>query len=279
MGLSSVVTLALLSGLLVAPVVAPAAQAVECPATTPYPGDDAPKAAIAVWMASGAAARGIPGELPVMGALVESNLVNLKTGDADARGYFQMREGTWSGGYPGFPDHPELQLDWFLDQAAAVRTAPYPDETTWGEWAADVLGPAAQNRYRYQLRLGEARLLIGLCTSPDIVVPLTQVSTPARQNALKRHGIRVSVSCLDEQCSADVQARVLLGRRPKLAAPLATLAQGQEATFRLRLKPEVRRLVKRALELDKRVRVDVTVTTTDKTGNTSVATRRVRITG
>jgi len=278
--LSSVVTLAILSGLLVAPAATPA-HAVECPATTtPYPGDDAPKAAIAVWMARGAAARGIPGELPVMGALVESNLVNLKTGDADAKGYFQMREGIWSGTYPGFPDNPELQLAWFLDQAAAVRTPPYPVETLWGEWAADVLRPAAQYRYRYQLRLDEARLLIGAsCATSDTVVPLTEVSAPARQKALRGNGIRVAVRCPAEQCTADVRARVLLGKRPKLAAPVATLAPGQEATFRLRLKSGVRRLVTQALERHHRVRVDVTVTTTDPAGNTSVATRRVRITG
>jgi hypothetical protein len=279
MRLSSVVTIAVLSSLLVAPIV-PRADALACPATTPYPGDDAPRAAIAVWMASGAAARGIPGELPVMGALVESNLVNLKTGDGDAKGYFQMREGIWSGTYPGFPDNPELQLDWFLDQAAAVRTAPYPDETKWGEWAADVLRPAEQYRYRYQLRLDDARLLIGAsCTPPDTLAPLTQVRAPAKQNALKGQGIRISVSCPAEQCTADVRARVLLGKRPKLAAPVATLAPGQGATFRLRLKPGVRRLVTRALERHQRVSVDITVATTDPSGNTSVATRRVRITG
>jgi hypothetical protein len=190
-----------------------------------------------------------------------------------------MREGIWSGSYPGFPDNPELQLDWFLDQAAAVRTPPYPGEALWGLWVADVQRPAEQYRGRYQLRLGEARLLIGPCTPVDTVVPLTQVSAPASQKALKRHGLRVSVSCPAEQCTADVRARLLLGGRPKLAAPLATLAPGQEATLRLRLKAGVRRLVTLALEKHKRVRVDVTVTTTDPAGNTSVATRRVRITG
>jgi hypothetical protein len=149
----------------------------------------------------------------------------------------------------------------------------------WGDWAADVLRPAAQYRYRYQLRLDEARLLIGTCASPDTVVPATLVSTPARQKALKRQGIRVSVSCPAEQCTADVRARIRLGKRPKLAAPLATLAPGQDATFMLRLKRGVRRLVTRALERDQRVRADVTVTTTDSSGNTSVATKTVRITG
>jgi hypothetical protein len=279
--LPSVVTLALLAGLLGAPVVvASEAQAAECPATMPYPGDTAPKAAIAAWMATGAAARGIPGELPVMAALVESELVNLKSGSADAKGYFQMRESIWSGTYPGFPDNPELQLDWFLDQAVKVRTPPYPDETKWGEWAADVERPAAKFRGRYQLRLGDARLLIGpACTPPDTVVPLTEVRAPARQNALKGQGVRVSVSCPAEQCTVDVRGRVLLGKRPRLTAPPATLAPGQHAMFRLHLRPGVRRLVAWSLEHHQRVPVRLTVTTTDASGNATVSKTTVRITG
>ena len=280
MRLSSVVALALLSGLLVAPVAAAPASAVECPASTPYPGDGAPKAAIAVWMARGATARGIPGELPVMAALVESGLVNLKSGDADARGYFQMREGIWGASYPGFPDNPDLQLDWFLDQAAAVRAAPYPDETKWGEWVADVERPAEQYRGRYQLRLDEARQLIGApCAPPDTVAPTTSVTAPARQKALRQHAVEVSASCLVEACAAVVRAVVRLGTKPELAAPPATLTAGLAATFRLKLKAGVRRLVAKALDRGEHVRVDVTVTTTDTAGNSSVATAKVHITG
>jgi hypothetical protein len=283
MRLAGALTLVVVAGGLVAPVAlpaAPAAYAVECPATTPYPGDNAPKAAIAAWMAAGAAARGIPGELPVMAALVESNLTNLKYGDADAKGYFQMREGIWSGAYPGFPDNPDLQLDWFLDQATAARTPPYPDETQWGEWVADVERPPAQYRYRYQLRLGDARVLIGAgCTPPDTVAPTSQVSAAARQRALQQHGIEVAVSCPAEACTAEVTARVRLSGRPKLSAPPATLAAGQVATVKLRFKASVRRLVAGALRRHAKVRVDLTVQATDGAGNTSVATRKVRITG
>ncbi|HET6938514.1 MAG TPA: hypothetical protein VFI19_07915 [Nocardioides sp.] len=284
MRLPSGLTLAVVAGLLVAPVAAPAvpaAYAVECPGSTPpYPGDDAPKAAIAVWMARGAAARGLPGELPVMGALVESNLVNLKVAGSDSKGYFQMREAIWSGTYPGFADNPELQLDWFLDQAVAARTAPYPDETKWGDWVADVERPPEQYRYRYQLRLGDARALIGTpCTAPDTIPPLTQVTAATRQKALQGHGIEVYVSCPAEQCKADVRARVRLGGRPELAAPLATLAPGQVAKVNIRLKPSVRRLAARALERHTKVRVGITVLTTDGAGNTSVTAQRLRITG
>src|SRR5262245_57690282 len=283
MRLRGVLTLVVVAGALVAPVAAPAvpaAYAVECPPSTPYPGDNASEADIAVWMARGAAARGLPGELPVMGALVESNLRNLNVGNSDAKGYFQMRESIWGAAYPGFPDHPELQLDWFLDQAVAVRTPPYPDETMWGEWVADVERPAAQFRGRYQLRLGDARALIGTpCTAPDTVPPVTQLSAPTRQKALKRHGISVAVSCPAEQCTAKVRALIRLDGRPKLTAPPATLAAGQVATVKLRLKGQVRRLVARTLQHHRKVRVDLKVKATDAAGNSSVATQRVRITG
>jgi hypothetical protein len=280
--LPSALSLAVVAGLLVlAPALAtaPAAYAVECPVVA-YPGDAAPKPAIAAWMAGGAVARGIPGELPVMAALVESGLQNLESGDADSKGYFQMREGIWGGTYPGFPDDPELQLDWFLDQAANVRTPPYPDESAWGEWVADVQRPAAQNRGRYQLRLDEARLLIAQgCSAPDTSGPVTQVRTPARQQALAGAGVRVVVGCPAEQCTVEVRGRVLLGGRPRLTVPLATLAPGQRATFNLALKPGARRLVTQALERHQRVRVDVTVMTTDASGNADVVERRVRVIG
>src|SRR4051794_38520232 len=70
---------------------ASSADASTCVSPAAYPGDDAPKEKIAAWMAVGAGARGIPGELPVMAALVESGMENLDYGDADSLGYFQMR--------------------------------------------------------------------------------------------------------------------------------------------------------------------------------------------
>jgi hypothetical protein len=74
-----------------------------------------------------------------------------------------------SGKYAGFPDRPDLQLTWFLDQAITVWAARVRagdltyglDPYHWGDWAADVLRPAVQYRSRYQLRLDEARGLIG----------------------------------------------------------------------------------------------------------------------
>jgi len=77
-----------------------------------------------------------------------------------------MRLGIWNRGeYAGYPQRPELQLDWFLDHAEAIKaqrlarglpTGP----AHYGEWVADVERPAEQYRGRYQLRLDEARGLL-----------------------------------------------------------------------------------------------------------------------
>jgi hypothetical protein len=117
-------------------------------------------------MGAEAKKRGIPPELPIMAALTESGLRDLNYGDADSVGFFQMRVGIWNtGDYAGYPDRPELQLDWFLDQAEAVqrqrlaRGLPL-DDRHYGEWIADIERPAAEYRGRYQPHLDEARELL-----------------------------------------------------------------------------------------------------------------------
>jgi hypothetical protein len=138
-----------------------------CSTPVAYPGDDASREAIAGWMARGARARGLPGELPVMASLVESGLRNLQGSDRDSVGFFQMRVGIWNTGpYAGFPDQPELQLTWFVDQALAdlsrrIASGLPTDPSAYGDWVADVEQPAAEFRGRYQLRLDEARGLVG----------------------------------------------------------------------------------------------------------------------
>ena len=112
------------------------------------------------------ASRALPGELPVMGGLVESGLTNVPATDADIAGYFGMRVSVWLGAYPGFPDSPQLQLQWFTDQArvaGAARAAmgiDNADPSTWGDWVADVQRPAPALRGRSQLRLADATALI-----------------------------------------------------------------------------------------------------------------------
>ena len=132
-----------------------------------YPGDNASQAELAKWLAKQADAAGLPPELPVMASLVESGVKNLNCGDADSVGFFQMRVGIWNkGAYAGYPEKPELQAKWFIDQALAVKKQrlaagkSVTDPNQFGEWIADVERPAAQFRGRYQLRLGEARKLL-----------------------------------------------------------------------------------------------------------------------
>ena len=59
-------------------------------------------------MAREAEKRGLPGQLPVMAALVESNLTNVNFGDADSLGFFQMRVSIWErAGPPASPRTPK----------------------------------------------------------------------------------------------------------------------------------------------------------------------------
>ena len=87
-----------------------------------YPGDDAGQKALAKWLAKQAEKAGLPPELPVMAALVESGVKNLNFGDADSVGFFQMRVGIWNQGeYAGYPENPGLQAKWFIDHALAHK--------------------------------------------------------------------------------------------------------------------------------------------------------------
>ena len=67
--------------------------------------------------------RGLPPQLPVMASLVESGLKNLNFGDADSRRLLpDARLSYWNqGDYAGYPDDPEKQVDWFLDQAEQIK--------------------------------------------------------------------------------------------------------------------------------------------------------------
>lgn len=143
-------------------------------AAGPYPGDGAPKEQVALWMARTAQAAGLPPELPVMAALVESGLSNLDHGHADSLGFFQMRTSVWgSGEYAGYEDKPELQVKWFIDQALAIKQRRLEeglagfgtDPSGFGEWIADVERPAEQYRGRYQERLDQARALLAAAGS------------------------------------------------------------------------------------------------------------------
>ena len=136
-----------------------------------YPGNDATKQQLAAWLAASAQQAGLPPELPVMAALVESGVANLSGGHADSAGFFQMRVGIWDKGeYLGYRDKPELQMKWFIDHALDIKqkrlAAGDADFGTkpsdWGNWIADVERPLESLRGRYQDQLGPARQLLGL---------------------------------------------------------------------------------------------------------------------
>jgi hypothetical protein len=158
-----------------------------------YPGDQATPQQLAAWMGAHAEKAGLPPELPVMAALTESGLRNLNYGDRDSVGFFQMRVGIWNeGAYAGYPSNPELQIQWFIDHAVAVKNE-YPElannPNSWGELVADVEQPAAQYRYRYQLQLSTAQALLhgADLTSGAAAAPAAPVAppVPVGQAALK----------------------------------------------------------------------------------------------
>lgn len=178
-----------------------------CPAV--YPGDSASRERLARWMARGAADRGLPRELPVMAAIAESGLRNLR--GEDYHGFFGMHESLSAGVYRGFPSRPELQLRWFLDSAATVRQRriaegmpdPAGDERDFGHWVADVERPAPQNRSGYQPHLAEARRLIGSrCPAPanaDTAPPPLEVRIARRQRPATGT-VQVRLRCPQEGC-------------------------------------------------------------------------------
>ena len=295
MGRLGIVVLAAVSALALG---AASASAATCVSPTGYPGDNAPKEKIAAWMATGAGARGIPGELPVMAALVESDLQNLDYGDADSLGYFQMRTQYWDQGeYAGYPDNPPLQLKWFVDYALKSSPADPADASGWGEWIANVERPAAQYRGRYQPKLPEAQWLITAgCeayadgttpppmapTPPPSVIedddpPVVKLTSLREQDVVARRGLVISVACPAEACTAKARASLSVpgASREKLEAPAAPLGAGDRIKLKLRVGTALRRSITAALRRGKRLRAKVKVTAADSAGNRAAVTRSV----
>ena len=239
-----------------------------CPAG--YPGDDAARAPVARWMARGAALRDVPQELPVMAGLAESGLRNLHKRGNPFAGYFSMHSSLNRGDYRGFKRDPELQLRWFLDTAVIVRQreiaegdADYGADTDgFGLWIADVERPAPENRDGYQPYFDDADgLLTESCRpsahTPDQTPPALRVTAAARQ----RDSITVRARCPREACMVAAQAEP---RRRVRAAP-AVASAGEAVT--LTLPARARRSV----------RLVLTVTAVDESGNASRAEKRVTL--
>jgi hypothetical protein len=251
-----------------------------CPAI--YPGDDAAKERLARWMARGAADRGLPHELPVMAAIAESGLRNLR-GDT-YNGFFGMHESLNAGEYRGFPRNPQLQLNWFLESASAVRQRrvaegrpdPADDERAFGGWIADVERPAPQNRSGYQPHLAEARTLIdGKCAAPvsnDTTSPRLRTRIAALQRPLATGGIVVRVRCPDADCLSGATATVTVsGRSRTLRAHAVAPPERGYGELVLRLP----RVVRRELAHGRSVRALVAVHAADVAANASTRRRAV----
>jgi hypothetical protein len=287
--------LAVAAAALAAPAPADAADCVT------YPGDDAPQQTLGQWLAYGAKLRGIPGELPVMAALVESGVRNLPAGQSDSAGFFQMRISIWNqGAYAGFPTNPPLQLQWFIDQALAVRAARLVSdpgygttEDRWGEWIADVERPAEQFRYRYQLGLQESRGLIGTGCVPDgslpppatpppatldLVAPEPRLGRPRRLRRLR--GLTLRVTCPSESCAVSAIARISVpaaARVYRVRSRPRSLAAGESASLTLRFGRRLRAALVRHKRRGRHASTKLTVTAGDAAGNSASERKRVRL--
>jgi hypothetical protein len=197
---------------------------------------DEVRVAIAHWMARGMQDAGLPPELPLMAALVESGLRNLPYGDRDSVGFFQMRQGIWDGGaYAGYLARPELQLRWFADHAIAVRDARIAagdatygeDPATYGEWIASIEQPAAAYRGRYQPRLAEAQALLATAAPPvaPFEVPLA-VGAPAIPVVAPDPNAQAVLDSPDVELSDVAREDLLAGRvDPRLSSVLVEAAK------------------------------------------------------
>ena len=251
-----------------------------CPAL--YPGDDATRERLARWMARAAAERGLPHELPVMAAIAESGLRNLR-GDS-YHGFFGMHESLNTGEYRGFPRNPQLQLNWFLDSAGLVRQRrvaegrpdPAKDERAFGAWIADVERPAPENRSGYQPHLAEARSLIaGKCAAPvsdDTTPPRLEARIPARQHPLGTGGIVVIVRCPDHDCL--VGATATIATRTVHTAARKPAERGY-TTLTVRLP----RRTRRDLRAGRTVHAKVAATAADTAANPTTRRRLVTLVG
>jgi hypothetical protein len=247
-----------------------------CPAM--YPGDDAQRERIARWMARSAADRGLPHELPVMAAIAESGLRNIR--GVTYHGFFGMHRSLNAGEYRGFPRKPELQAKWFLDTAILVRQRrvavgradPAAHPGSFGEWIADVERPAPQNRAGYQPHLSEARRLVaGRCAPPvatDTEPPRLVARIAARQRPLTAGGIMLSVRCPDGDCLVGATATV--GARTARTDAREPLPRGRTI-----LTVTVPRAARRELRAGRNVRATVSALAADAAANRTSRSRSV----
>lgn len=267
------------------------AHASSCGGQADYPGDAATSAEFANWMARGAIAARIPGELPVMAALVESGLRNLPYGDSDSIGFFQMRKSIWNTGkYKGYLKNPQLQLQWFLDQAASVRAGkiasgkgdPAAGSASYGEWIADIERPAARYRGRYQPRLKEAQDLIAkscpALVGINVLAPISHLQIKSRQHPGRSGAIAVRVRCPKAACLAAMSVQFRLPARRgviKLASDTTMLAAGRKAKVAVEVPLSLRRSIRKRLRRGMTARARLRISVAGVSGAATVRVRRI----
>lgn len=269
------------------------ATAATCGSVVSYPGDGAIAVDYANWMANGAVALKLPGELPVMAGLVESGLRNLNYGDADSVGFFQMRTSIWnSGKYKGYLNNPELQMQWFTDTAISVRNSyiakgkpdPAASETTYGVWIADIERPAERYRGRYQLRLKDARDLITQ-SCPDlagvnVLAPSSSLKIKSKQRPAKTGAIAVRVKCPKSSCLATASAQFRLPHRRgvlKLISDTSLIAAGNQLTVKIPVPRSIRKRIRRQLVHGARSKVRLRISVAGTNGAATVRVRKMSI--
>ncbi len=183
---------------------------------------------------------------------------------------------------------------------AAGRADPLSDDGQWGEWIADVERRAEQYRARYQLRLADAREMIGaLCMPPggdpsggspgpdapdpsDVRAPRLALRLTQGQRPLRRRAILLRAGCPAEACAIAASGSIKLPgskRVYRFASKPRRLASGRSTTVTLKLSKSLRRALKRAFESRGKASARVTIRAVDLAGNVTQKRVSVRLLG
>ena len=134
-----------------------------------YPGDDAGQEALAKWLAKQAEKAGLPPELPVMAALVESGVATSTSATRTASGSSRCARASGTrastpatGGTPGCrrSGSSTTRSRSRSRRSRAATPASARTRAAGASGSRTSSGPAEQYRGRYQLRLDEARRLL-----------------------------------------------------------------------------------------------------------------------
>jgi hypothetical protein len=112
---------------------------------------------------------------------------------------------------------------------------------------------------------------------PDIVPPAVSARAPRHQRVLRLRGAVVYVRC-SEACRLDASGSLLLrGRRLLLRRVSRDLAANERARVLVRLRPRALRRLRNALADGRRPKVRLRLRASDARGNTSLASRSLRV--